>query len=187
MIAIFAKTLKHGIMKKIVLLIVFMAFMLNTGAQNVMGINIGTTMKSFNVQMKKKGYAPYKTTLGKYEYKVVFAGYPDANFMVEYNTDTDSINGIEIIFRHESYEQDKKIYHDIKEQLIAKYGTPSYEFEKYNADLSPNILVRMTYRDVSFHSNPYLVWDFGNENNVKLKYQTTASRKVKKKAFSNDL
>lgn len=155
-------------------------------AQTVMGINIKTTLKSFNQQIIKKGYTPYKTTLGKYEYKVNFAGYPDSNLSVEYNTETDSIWLVEIVFKHESKSKDAEIFKDIREQLIAKYGTPTFEVEKKFAD-TPAVLARMGYRDASFDNNPYLCWDFDEKNYVNLSYRTGARSKPKKPSYSKDL
>ena len=164
-----------------------LSFTFSVDAQNVMGMNISTTKTAFNLQMKKKGYVPYKKTLGKYGYKVMFAGYPDTDFQVEYNTETDSICMVEIEFKHESIEQDKKIYLSLKEQLIAKYGKPSYDFDVYNADLDAKTRSAYEYRNVSFNNNPYLIWDFGRKNYVRMSYQTKASRKTKKPAYSSDL
>lgn len=174
-------------MKKCLLCLLFGFIALSVNAQTVMGINIKTTMKSFLPQMAKKGYKPHKTTLGKYEFTVKFAGYPNCTYEVEYNTETDSIYYVAVHFLHESVKKDEEIYNDIKQQLIAKYGKPSHDFDVDYADLGASVIARMSYRDVSFNSNPYLVWHFDDKKYVRLSYQTGARRKPSKVSYSNDL
>lgn len=174
-------------MNKFIILLLLLLSSAWADAQTVMGIDIKTTMKSFNPQMIKKGYKPHVTTLGKYEYNVTFAGYPHCRYVVEYNTETDSIYEATIYFLHESVSKDGEIYKELKKQLTAKYGKPTFDFEVDYADWEPSILARLEYRNVSFNYNPYLIWQFGDEKQVKMSYQTGASRKVKKPSYSNDI
>lgn len=174
-------------MKRYLICLVLSFIMFEANAQTVMGVNIKTTMKSFLPQMARKGYKPQKTTLGKYEFIVTFAGYPNCKYEVEYNTETDSIYYVTLFFPHESVSKDEEIYNDIKRQLIAKYGKPSHDFDIDYADLGPSVIARMKYRNVSFNSNPYLCWEFDENRYVRLSYQTGARRKVNKQSYSNDL
>lgn len=172
--------------KFIILLLMFVCVGVN--AQVVMGINIKTTMKSFSQQMLKKGYKPIVSSVGKHEFMVTFAGYPDCRYVVEYNAETDSIFYATIYFPHQSVDKDGEIYRDMRRQLTAKYGEPTSCFETMFKDSPPHVIARLTYRDATFNGgSPYICWDFEREKRVYITYQTGARRKPSKVVYSNDL
>lgn len=67
-------------MKKILLSIVlFTVFVSSSYSQKVMGIDINTTSKKFELAMSKKGYKPSEKVSGHTIYNVIYAGYKGTN------------------------------------------------------------------------------------------------------------
>lgn len=90
--------------------------------QSVFGINPNTTMKKFNSALAVKGYKPNKTAEGRYGYKVKYAGYPNCEMEVKFNSGNDSILLVTIYFPHESIAKDEIIFRYMTQQFKEKYG-----------------------------------------------------------------
>lgn len=113
-----------GGMKKVILLMVIMFSQLCYAQTplSVFGINPNTTMKKFNSALVAKGYKPYKTAESRYGYKVKYAGYPNCEMDVKFNSGNDSVLLVTIYFPHESIAKDETIFRSMTQQFKEKYG-----------------------------------------------------------------
>ena len=85
-------------MKKILLLAILMLFVSNSYAQKVLGVDINTTSKKFDLAMSKKGYKLQERVSGEAIYNVTYAGYNNARMEVRIDELNDSITSIAFHF-----------------------------------------------------------------------------------------
>ena len=109
-------------MKNIFVLFIIFILCNNVNAQEVLGVNIKTTMQNFKREFARKGYKPNQTAEGEYKYSVKYAGYPNCTAIVDYNVETDSIWKLVIDFPYESYDKSLDILNNLIPQFEAKYG-----------------------------------------------------------------
>lgn len=162
-------------MKKVIVVLFTMLAQLcySQTSQSVFGINLSTTIKKFNSALATKGYKPTKTAEGLYSYKVKYAGYPNCDMEVKFNSGNDSIRLVTIYFPHESIAKDEAIFRDMTQQFKEKYGNES--------DWNNGILgaVFKTQKMKSYGNAKvgmsYVVWYFNDEkeeDGVHVQYST---------------
>lgn len=109
-------------MNKFVLsIIVFTFFVANSYAQKVLGVDINTTSKKFEMAMSKKGYKPQERVSGEAIYNVTYAGYNNARMEVRIDELNDSITSIAFHFDNRPAKERSDIFYNLEKQFKAKY------------------------------------------------------------------
>lgn len=103
-------------------LFLFLFVCISLNAQTVLGIDINTTKTEFASQMFKKGYKSPKKTANHYIYKVTMAGKENCNMDILFNSHSDSICSVEIVFPNESKSKNDWLYTELHIALENKYG-----------------------------------------------------------------
>lgn len=166
-------------MKKAFFISLFLLISTNMSSQTVMGINVKTTMKKFKPQIAAKGYKPIKTVEGDYDYKVKYAGYPDCTMNVEYNTSNDSIIAVNVFFKHESFNEDQRIYDEITRQFNAKYGNmDETDFDKFGSEFK--------WSTFGPKRQYFVFWFWNEKKYVYVRYETGVKRQ-ENQTFSPDI
>lgn len=120
-------------MKKTLLSIILStAFVLSSYSQKVMGIDINTTSKKFEMAMSKKGYKPSEKVSGNAIYNVIYAGYKGTNVKVLFDETNDSITLVKINFDNRPIKERVDIFNNLEKQFKAKY--PEGESFRMDAD-----------------------------------------------------
>lgn len=120
-------------MKKILLLAILMLFVSNSYAQKVLGVDINTTSKKFDLAMSKKGYKLQERVSGEAIYNVTYAGYNNARMEVRIDELNDSITSIAFHFDNRPVKERSDIFDNLEKQFKVKY--PSGESTRHDWDI----------------------------------------------------
>ena len=109
-------------MKKILLLAVTITFLVsNSYAQKVLGVDINTTSKKFELAMSKKGYKPIEKVYGQSTYNITYAGYNNTKMKVHFDDVNDSITLVKLNFDNREVKERSEIFDNLQNQFKEKY------------------------------------------------------------------
>lgn len=121
-------------MNKFVLsIIVFTFFAANSYAQKVLGVDINTTSKKFELAMSKKGYKPIEKVSGQSMYNITYAGYNNTKMKILFDDVNDSITLVKLNFDNRPIKERSDIFDNLQKQFKVKY--PNGESFRMDTDI----------------------------------------------------